>query len=54
MTSIRIAIAAALAAGAVLVGGTAHARHSEAPASNHGAVVAASVALKVPPLCCDE
>jgi hypothetical protein len=53
MTSIRIAIATALAAGAVLAGGTAHARQTEAPATHHTAMPAASVLMKSPPLCCD-
>jgi hypothetical protein len=52
MTSIRIAIATALAAAAVFAGGTAHAQHSEAAASKHNVALAAAPSRKSPPLCC--
>jgi hypothetical protein len=57
MTSIRIAIAAALAAVVVLGGGTGQASHS-APASSHHAfshtvsLGAAAPSLRGPVLCC--
>jgi hypothetical protein len=52
MTSIRIAIAAALAAAAVLAGGTAHASHGARVASHPIALAGASRQAS-PVLCCD-
>jgi hypothetical protein len=52
MTSIRIAIAAALAAATVLAGGTASAGHST-QATSHAVALAAAPRSNSPVLCCD-
>jgi len=52
MTSIRIAFAAALAAGALLVGG-AYAAHSAA-STDHVVALAAKTSTSGPILCCGD
>ncbi len=53
MTSIRIAFATVLAAGALFAGGATHAQHSAPATTGHSAVLAASLRPMGPVWCCD-
>jgi hypothetical protein len=52
MTSIRIAVASVLLLGGAFAGGTAHAGHSEAPATARAVALGAAHMSKSPPVCC--
>lgn len=52
MTSIRIAVATALAVVAVFAGGSGQVQHIPAPARTHTAVLASAPLASSPPLCC--
>jgi hypothetical protein len=52
MTSIRIAIAAALVLAAAFAGGAAHVRHAATPATIRTVAFVAPKTASSPPLCC--
>jgi hypothetical protein len=52
MTSIRIAITAALVLLVAFAGGAAHTSHGQAHASAHAVALASASARYSPPLCC--
>jgi hypothetical protein len=53
MTSIRIAFATVLAAGALFAGGATHAQHSAPANAGHSTVLAVSLRPMSPIWCCD-